>query len=422
MKDSVATRTKLSELDARLVEAAKHIKVLSAMAWPPELLSQFLDSWQKGNPALPAITHKGKSFSSPQTALRQIMRECDQSHPLGAYLFRTADSYCLAATMLECMGTAAFTEISCSLYSSPLAQIGNSGITVLDAAEHFLRQTERFIPAVKSTHADHCVLPSVVAEEISKVIRPFFTNHPVEVVIDSSLASKAAAGARKIRIRGTSCFSWADIPQLIHHEALVHTVTSLNGREQTYFKSFGLGAPRTTRTQEGLALFAELITGSIDLNRLRRVALRVKGVHLAMQGANFIELFRFFLEAGQDEIESFYSSMRIFRGGDVRGRIVCTKDVVYLEGLVFLERFLLKSIEEGKTNFPTYLFCGRLSLSDIVLLEEYFSQGWINPPLYAPDWVKNRAALAAFLLYASFTNRIQLDDMTLEHFTRQDVS
>lgn len=419
-EDAVLIR--LAALDARLVEAAKRIKVLSSLAWPAHLLPRFLESWNKGAAELPPIKQVGKPYTTEQQELRSIMRECDQSHPIGAYIFRTADSYCLAATMLECMGTAAFTEISCSLYSSPSAEIGSSGISVLQAAEHFLQATEKFIPAVKSTQADHCVLPSVVAEEMRKQIEPFFTNHPLKIVIDPDLASKAAAGAHAIRIRGSSCFSWADIPQLIHHEALVHSVTMLNGREQPHFKSFGLGAPRTTRTQEGLALFAELITGSIDLNRLRRIALRVKGVHIAMQGANFIEVFRFFLDSGQDEMESFYSAMRIFRGGDVQGRIICTKDVVYLEGLVFLERFLLKSIEAGKTSFPMHLFCGRLSLSDVILLEQYFNNGWIQSPLYAPDWVKNRAALAAFLLYSSFTNRINLDDMRLEQFARQDVA
>jgi uncharacterized protein (TIGR02421 family) len=420
IKDAVLSQ--LVALDARLVEAAKRIKVLSSLAWPADLLPRFLDSWNRGVAELPPIKHSGKSYSTEQQELRSIMRECDQSHPIGAYIFRTADSYCLAATMLECMGTAAFTEISCSLYSKPTAEIGSSGISVLQAAEHFLQATEKFIPAVKSTQADHCVLPSVVAEEIRKQVEPFFLHHPLTVVIDPDLASKAAAGARTIRIRGSSCFSWADIPQLIHHEALVHSVTMLNGREQPHFKSLGLGAPRTTRTQEGLALFAELITGSIDLNRLRRIALRVKGVHIAMQGANFIEVFRFFLDSGQDEMESFYSAMRIFRGGDVQGRIICTKDVVYLEGLVFLERFLLKSIEAGKTVFPMHLFCGRLSLSDVVLLEQYFGNGWIQAPLYAPDWVKNRPALAAFLLYSSFTNRINLDDMRLEQFASQDIA
>lgn len=416
-----ASLERLTALDAQLVEAAKSIKVLSNLAWPPELATKFLESWSKGTPQLPEVTYTGKAYTTTTTTLKEIMRACDQEHPVGCYIFKTAESYCVAAAMLECLGTAAFTEISSSLYGSPNEKIGNSGISVLEAAEHFLQSTDAFTKSIHTSEADHCVLPSVVAEELRKQMAPIFTSHPVDVVIDNSLASKAAAGARRIRIRGGTCFSWADIPQLVHHEAFVHTLTMLNGREQPYLKSLGLGAPRTTRAQEGLALFAELITTSIDLNRLRRIALRVKGVHLAMQGADFIELFKFFLDSGQDELESFHSTMRIFRGGDVRGRIVYTKDVVYLEGLVFIERFLLKAIEEGKTNYPHYLFSGRLALSDVLALDEYFASGFIAPPLYEPSWTKNRACLAAFLLYSSFTNRIDLGRVRLEHFSRQEV-
>ena len=44
-----------------------------------------------------------------------------------------------------------------------------------------------------------------------------------------------------------------------------------------------LGSPRTTKTQEGLATFAELITSSIDLARLRRIALRIPAVHMGLE-------------------------------------------------------------------------------------------------------------------------------------------
>ena len=403
-------------LDARLVEAAKNVKILSSLEWPPALGVSFLASWRAGSPELPAISYSGKDFSKAAEGLKDIITSCDREHPIGAYIADTAESYIVATAMLNGMGTAAFTELSVQLYGSPEQPIGPSGVTVLEAADHFLAATESFIGTTKIAEDAYCVLPSVVAEELHRTIAPVFHKHPVEIVIDPSLASKAAAGARKIRIRGSTCFSWMDIPQLIQHEAFVHTLTMLNGREQPHLKSFGLGAPRTTRTQEGLALFAELITSSIDLSRLRRIALRVKAVNMAMQGADFIQVFRFFLESGQNELESFYSTMRVFRGGDVRGRLVFTKDVVYLEGLVFLETFLRKSIQSGKSSFIRNLFSGRLTLGDVVTLEPYFEDGTIAAPLYQPAWAQNVACVTAFLLYSNFTKRIDLERVSLTDF------
>src|SRR5690606_6561123 len=152
---------------------------------------------------------------------------------------------------------------------------------------------------------------------------------------------------------------------------LVHTATTLNGRVQPHIKSLGLGSPRTTGTQEGLATFAELITASMDLSRLRRLALRIKAVAIAGAGADFIEVFEFFLANGQSEDESFQSAARIFRGGNVRGGVYFTKDIVYLRGLFSVHTFLRKAIEARKIEYPSYLFVGRLTLGDVVHLEPY---------------------------------------------------
>ena len=146
-----------------------------------------------------------------------------------------------------------------------------------------------------------------------------FTRHQVRVVLDPKMASKAAAGPKRIRLRDETCFSRFDFGQLLQHEVLVHTLTALNGMEQPNLGSMGLGAPRTTATQEGLATFAELVTGAIDLSRLKRIALRILAVNMGLEGADFMEVFRFFLESGQEESESYHSTVRVFRGGDPRG-------------------------------------------------------------------------------------------------------
>jgi len=219
-----------------------------------------------------------------------------------------------------------------------------------------------------------------------------------------------------VRIRGYTSFSPAEIEQLLEHELYVHSATMLNGRAQPHLKSLGLGAPRTTCTQEGLATFAEMITATMDLSRLRRIALRIKGIHLALEGGDFIEVFRFFLDAGQSPKESFQSAARIFRGGDVRGRHVFTKDIVYLKGLCAVHTFLRKAAALRKIDYPQYLFAGRLTLGDVMTLEPYIESGFIARPLYQPRWVANRDGLAAYLSYAAFTNKLRLADVELSDF------
>ena len=238
-----------------------------------------------------------------------------------------------------------------------------------------------------------------------------FDEDAVEIVVDPALSAKAAAGATRVRVRGATCFSAADVPQLVHHELFVHTLTALNGRRQPRLASLGLGAPRTTRTQEGLALFAEMITNSFDVNRLRRIAARVVAIDLAIAGADFLEVFRFFLECGQTEHEAVASAERVYRGGDPRGGVPFTKDAVYFQGLVHVHNFLRDAIHDGRVKHPAYLMAGRMSVSDVARLEPFFENGALAPPRYLPEWVKTRARLVAFLLYASFTTELHLDTL-----------
>jgi uncharacterized protein (TIGR02421 family) len=260
------------------------------------------------------------------------------------------------------------------------------------------------------------VTPEEAVLEIKKRAEQFFTHHRISVKIDPDLAARAAAGSERIRIRGSTGFAPIDIDQLVEHELFVHSATMLNGQAQPILKSFGLGAPRTTGTQEGLATFAEMITATMDLSRLRRIALRIRAIQMALDGEDFIGVFRYFLQSGQSPKESFQSTARIFRGGDVRGQQVFTKDVVYLKGLFSVHTFLKKAMELRKINYPSYLFVGRIALGDILSLEELIQDGVISAPLYMPKWALNREGLAVYLSYSLFTNRLSLADVTMQDF------
>lgn len=402
------------ELDRRLVESAKHIKVLSALGWHAKHYDEFMASWHAGNPKLPEVEHAKPDLSLHRNALRAIAKECDPHHPVGRYLLQTATSYVLAARMLESVGTKEFRAMSEALYGRPTDRIGK--LSNLHLADDFIKITGDFAASVEEGADSFCVTPEAVVAELKKHADPFFSNHTIDYIIDPDMASKAAAGAERVRIRGRTSFSEAEIEQLLEHELYVHSATMLNGRAQPYLKSMGLGAPRTTGTQEGLATFAELITDTMDLSRLRRIALRIKAIHLGCEGGNFIDVFKFFLDAGQSDKESFQSTARIFRGGDVRGKHVFTKDVVYLKGLFSVHTFLRKAIEVRKIDYPKFLFIGRIGLGDIMSFEDLIHSGFVAKPMYLPRWVRNRDRLAAYLTYSVFSSRLNLADVKLSDF------
>jgi hypothetical protein len=152
----------------------------------------------------------------------------------------------------------------------------------------------------------------------------------------------------------------------------------------------------------------------MDINRLRRIALRVIAVKQALDGADFIEVFKFFLNAGQTEEESVRSAQRIFRGGDVKGGVVFTKDAVYLQGLLEVHTFMRITIRDNRPDLIRNLFAGRLTIADALRLSSLFENGWLSPPAYLPGWASDLRRLAAMMAYSAFISNIKLDKVYLE--------
>ena len=186
-----------------------------------------------------------------------------------------------------------------------------------------------------------------------------------KIVMDNTISSNAIAGRRRIAINPTACFTDKDIQQLIEHEVYIHVATSINGNAQQHIKILGAGHAGTTETQEGLAVFSEFITGCIDLDRTRRLSDRVMAIQMAIDGANFLDVYHYFLEKTSDQNKAFDAAKRVFRGGNVNGKSPFTKDIVYLEGLVRVQNFLSVAVAAGKFDYLNLLFCGKLDISFI---------------------------------------------------------
>lgn len=406
----------LSELDAALPGLARKIRVLEALAWPEGVEQDFLAQWRAGNAQLPRVELQPREHSADIAALQAFIGKCDQAHPAGRFLAMTAHSYATAGRMLGAIGTPAFTEYSAALYRRPDFYYPRQKLTMLDAARFFLKTTDALLGGdqIPPSEAD------IPAEEFAAWMQPeldrFFGAQRIRIVLDPALAAKAIAGTSRIRLRASALFSELDKQQLLQHEAFVHVATAQNGANQANLKCLGLGAPRTTQTQEGIATLAELFTGSMDINRLRRVALRVIAVQQALDGADFIQVFEGFVQAGQSPEESFRSTQRIFRGADVRGGSAFTKDAAYLTGLLGVHTLLRVAIRDNRPELVGHLFAGRLSLADTVRLAPLFESGWLQAPTYVPAWASDMRRLAANLAFSAFIARIKLEVLDLKVF------
>ena len=399
-------------LDARMVDAARGIRLLTLTSWPASEQAAFLADLARGQPRLPRHAYPAQDFSAERRELAAVAAEADPDHPLGAYVAESARSWDIAAQLLESLGTAAVTTHSIALYGRPDEKLPG-GPSTREAARHFIAIADELDRELLAPAENVEISATALQLQLQSDLDHFFDGRVIEVVLDPELIAKAAAGATRIRLRAGAAYSDYDRQQLYHHEALVHSLTALNGREQPVLASLALASPRTTATQEGLATFAEQITGSIDIERMKRISLRIDAVAMALDGADFLEVFRYFLAAGQTEVEGFASAQRVFRGVPLDGGSAFTKDAVYLRGLIGVHTFFRWALRHRQLRLCRLLFAGKMTLADVIRFEPLFdaSQGApaLLPPRWLPHWVARANGLAGMLAFSLFANRIRLD-------------
>src|SRR5262245_35816014 len=114
---------KIAELDRSLVEAAKGIKVLSALSWPESSATQFLETIETGRPKLPAPPAPTPVAASVLERLRQIFERCDRHDPVQRFIADSAFSYRRIAELIGSVGTPGSHAISREIYGGPEARV-----------------------------------------------------------------------------------------------------------------------------------------------------------------------------------------------------------------------------------------------------------------------------------------------------------
>jgi uncharacterized protein (TIGR02421 family) len=395
----------LREVSAEITEAQKPVRVIPALAWPDDVEREF---FAHNVSVLPRPTyHIPAGVAESHAMFQNLVRRLDGDNEIERFLRETCVAMATAARMLMSIGSRDFYHHSVELYGRPGSLSSDKRTTNLDLARHFEQVVAGYAPPLSAVDQ-----PSMGAEEAAACLRArfatFFTDHPVKVRVVDHLAASASSTAAEVRLKCDARFSPRDLCQIECHEGQVHMATTLNGRVQPVIPFIGAPSPRSTRTQEGLAVFTEFITGATSLPRVRRLCDRTLAIHMAEEGASFLDLFRFFRDRGHDEHTSFDCARRVMRGGLMEGGAPFTKDGCYLDGLLRVTNFLRIALVKGQSQLVRMLFVGKLAVDDTPLFDRLAREGLVNEPIYLPAWAKDLSYLTAFMSYAAFLGRSDL--------------
>ena len=421
MSAVAADQQHYAELDRRMLAAARSINILPTVAWPASLEQRMIAAYDQGRYTLPEVKYARPDLSQVRAELVAVEREAQVSlggDPIGDYLCRTAASWRTATEMLEVAGSAGVTAPSIALYGRPGDAIPGSQKSNLDAARYFVELSDELGADLLADDVCMDIPAETLRVDLGRTLDEFFGPGRIAVEVDPELTAKAAAGATRIRLRGGASFSEYDRHQLLAHEAFVHSLTALNGREQPLLASLARTSPRVTATQEGLAVFAELMSGAIDIARLKRISLRILAIDMALNGADFVEVYKYFRHCGQGSADSFHSAQRVFRGVPLTGGAAFAKDNVYLSGLLTVHTFFRWAFKQQRMDLLRYLFAGKLALHDVITLQPHFEAGTLKPPRWLPPWMQHVHGLAGKLAFSLFVNgihmgQVQADELNL---------
>ena len=401
---SEAHFTRAMRAGKHLERASAAMRILSSVAWDETLKTNFLKTKKLPNPEYPKVdTQKARRHIADGRAL--ILGD----HVVFSWLSRLADKLEITANMIDARGTTDFFGCSVQLYGQPTRLMLDRKTRVLDMAQQMDQVLDDFdFDQLVMDGQQKTLTSTQFARGLKPLLVKYFGIYAPKIKVTSKLSAKALASARRIRVRKSASFTERDIDQLLQHEALIHVATAMNGKAQRNFPILGRAHAGTTEIQEGLAVFAEIISGAMDPKRFRRLSARVLAIQNAIDGADFKEVFDSFIARDIDPSQAYENTRRVFRGGLVTGGAPFTKDMVYLNGLLRVHNFMRTVVGLGRADLIRILFVGKMDLEDLPALAQLASQNRIKPAQFMPNWAMDLRFLVSYMAYSSFLNQVQL--------------
>lgn len=376
-------------------------RLLEDIAWPREVEEAFFAS---GATRMPTVEYAidRDAIRAQIAELGRIEASIDGDDSIVEWLRATVRSHLDGSELLLAAGTRDFYLRSRTLYGGARTAFFGTSVRNLDLAEHLLERLR-----VHGWDEDRDPRAAIITapELVERLTIRADKRRPrldLDIGLDDRATAKCVAGMNRVRVRPDATFTATEADGLWHHEIETHALTAQNGALQAGASFLRSGGPRTTRTQEGLAVFSELYNRALSVGRLQRLATRVKLVDLAEQGASFLDLYRVLIDGGAEPRDAYFDAQRVCRGGLVTGGAPFTKDACYLAGLLEVNAFLSAVIRGGFRDEVELLVSGRVCLDDIAVLAELRAAGIVTRPKYLPRWLASWETLLPFFAFTSF--------------------
>ncbi|MFA6303251.1 MAG: flavohemoglobin expression-modulating QEGLA motif protein [Legionella sp.] len=410
----------IRELSNRIIEAQRQIRILDSIKWDDSIRQEFFKHKGTKMPHVDHAYYESKPLpfdvKEKQEEFRLILR--DAQNLLGQYstvtrlLRRQCEEYSRATQMLAVRGTQSFSEIAMELYGSPDDVFYAGGPRMSEMGSLLFHVLTDLDVRLQSEADLKRYTPQQAQEILQERLSHFFDKDPgrVTVMVSDDMIADAAAGADTIKLSQQAMFSDRDLRYLEVHEGWVHVGTTLNGSMQPNCTFLSKGSPSSSVIQEGLAVITEVVTFSSYPGRMLKITNRVIALDMVTKGANFIDIYRYFIDCGLTEEDSYNQSVRIFRGSTPTGGPF-TKDLSYAKGFVLIYNYIRFAISQKRVESVPLLFTGKLVLDDLPLLGELKERGILSAPVYLPPPFKDLAALSAWMSFSLYLNQFDLHEI-----------
>lgn len=385
---------------------SRKAKILSALAWKPEVAAEFFAK-KEGQMPKPTYSVDNKSIAECVEMLKKLEPRLVGDHPVRNWLRRTAESFVDGCTLLLSLETDRFYEVSTKLYGNSQTRFFNGQTSNLDLATGIANR----LSVCNLNDIGESLIRRDTAEftaNLEQKLKSRVPPLPVRVEVTDQIVAKVVAGMNRVRVRKDARFADLELSALWNHEIESHCLTAHNGAQQENCDFLTAGGPRTTMTQEGLAVFYEVYGHTMSQTRFLSLCHRMEASHLVEKGADFMELYRWFKERSESPLEAFYATQRVFRGAKLTGGGPFTKDTVYLAGLLGVYNFLRFAAKNQNRLLVESLICGRMALEDVGTIAWLRVHGLISPPKFVPEWLSNWEALASFFSVSALLGSLDL--------------